>query len=288
MMSRHPTPPEIKALPWPYPFWIAHRGAGKLAPENTLAALRLGAQYGYRMFECDAKLSADGVPFLLHDTTLTRTTNAHTRLAAGASAVAGAHTWPALAQLDAGSWHSGAYAGEPLATLDNAAHFCLANGHALNIEIKPTPGTERHTGAVVAARAAQLWQGAALPPLLTSFSPEALQGARAAAPGLPRGLLLDALRADWLDAARTLGCAAVVCHHALWNTTTVARVRAAGLRALSYTVNDESAARRLVALGTDGIITDRVDLFNPAGALPAHADQPLDLLTQVKPTARSN
>ena len=46
---------------WPYPRWIAHRGAGKLAPENTLAAFRLGAQHGYRMAECDAKLSADGV-----------------------------------------------------------------------------------------------------------------------------------------------------------------------------------------------------------------------------------
>ena len=55
---------------WPYPAyprWIAHRGAGKLAPENTLAAFRLGAAHGYRMFECDVKLSADGVPFLLHD-----------------------------------------------------------------------------------------------------------------------------------------------------------------------------------------------------------------------------
>ena len=61
--------------PWPYPFWIAHRGAGKLAPENTLAAFRLGAQHGYRMFECDAKLSADGVPFLMHDATLERTTS---------------------------------------------------------------------------------------------------------------------------------------------------------------------------------------------------------------------
>ncbi|MDO8249284.1 MAG: glycerophosphodiester phosphodiesterase [Rhodoferax sp.] len=264
MMLRHPTSPEINATPWPYPFWIAHRGAGTLAPENTLAAFRLGAQHGYRMFECDAKLSADGVPFLLHDTTLARTTNAHTRLAGGACAVAGEHAWPALSQLDAGSWHSAAYAGEPLATLDDAAHFCLANGHALNIEIKPTPGTERHTGEVVAARAAQLWQGAALPPFLTSFSPEALQGARDAAPGLPRGLLLDTLRNDWLDSARALGCVAVVCHHAQWNKATVAQVRMAGLRALSYTVNDESAAQRLVALGTDGIITDRVDLFSPA------------------------
>ena len=63
--------------PWPYPRWIAHRGAGKLAPENTMSAFRLGAQYGYRMFECDAKLSADGVLFLLHDATLQRTTNGH-------------------------------------------------------------------------------------------------------------------------------------------------------------------------------------------------------------------
>ena len=61
--------------PWPYPRWIAHRGAGQLAPENTLAAFRLGAAHGYRMFECDAKLSADGVVFLLHDATLERTTN---------------------------------------------------------------------------------------------------------------------------------------------------------------------------------------------------------------------
>ena len=61
---------------WPYPRWIAHRGAGKLAPENTLAAFRLGAAHGYRAFECDVKLSADGVPFLLHDATLDRTAGA--------------------------------------------------------------------------------------------------------------------------------------------------------------------------------------------------------------------
>jgi glycerophosphoryl diester phosphodiesterase len=47
----------MKPMPWP--LWIAHRGAGKLAPENTLAAFRLGAQFGYAAFECDVKLSAD-------------------------------------------------------------------------------------------------------------------------------------------------------------------------------------------------------------------------------------
>ncbi|SFE24117.1 glycerophosphodiester phosphodiesterase [Paracidovorax konjaci] len=241
---------------WPYPRWIAHRGAGKLAPENTLAAFRLGAQHGYRMFECDAKLSSDGVPFLLHDATLQRTTSGH--------GTAGERPWSELSQLDAGGWHSRGCAGEPLPTLENIARFCIANGYFLNIEIKPTPGTEEETGRAVAALAARLWLGAAVPPLLTSFQVPALTGARDAAPQLPRGLLLDSLPPGWLDTARQLGCAAVVCNHALWTAENVAEVQGCGLRALSYTVNDEWAAQRLIDLGTDGIITDRVDLFSPA------------------------
>ena len=248
---------------WPYPFWIAHRGAGKLAPENTLAAFRLGTQHGYRMVECDAKLSADGVPFLLHDDTLARTTNAQTQLAANASPVAGDHPWAELSQLDAGSWHSPTYAGEPLLTLSNAARFCRANDLALNIEIKPTPGTERPTGEAVAAEAARLWLGASIPPLLTSFSPDALKGAQAGAPDLPRGLLLDTLWTGWLETALALGCVVVVCHHALWDVSSITLAHGAGFRCLSYTVNDESVAEGLKDFGIDGLITDRVDLFVP-------------------------
>lgn len=243
--------------PWPYPRWIAHRGAGKLAPENTLAAFRFGASHGYRMFECDAKLSADGVVFLMHDATLDRTTNGH--------GIGGQQAWGALSQLDAGGWHSRAFAGEPLPTLENLARFCRANDLLLDIEIKPTPGTERETGEVVAREAARLWQGAAVPPLLTSFQIDALKGAQAVQPELPRGLLLDTLWNGWLDTALNLGCQAVVCNHALWDAATVAQVHGAGLRSLSYTVNDDWAAQRLIDLGTDGIITDRVDLFSPAG-----------------------
>ena len=88
--------------PWPYPRWIAHRGAGTLAPENTLAAFRVGASHGYRMFECDVKLSRDGVPFLLHDDTLERTTDL-SALPLGAAPVAGHHPWQALSELDAGA-----------------------------------------------------------------------------------------------------------------------------------------------------------------------------------------
>ncbi|HEY0884384.1 MAG TPA: glycerophosphodiester phosphodiesterase [Ramlibacter sp.] len=242
--------------PWPYPRWIAHRGAGKLAPENTMAAFRLGANYGYRMFECDAKLSADGVAFLLHDATLERTTNG--------AGIAGEQPWRELARLDAGSWHSRAHAGEPLPTLENLMRFCRAGGFFLDLEIKPTPGLERHTGEVVAREAARGFADAAVPPFLTSFRPEALAGAQVAAPHLPRGLLLDTFWNGWFDVARQLDCAAIVCNHALWDAATVAQVHGAGMRCLSYTVNDEWAAARLIALGTDGIVTDRVDLFGPA------------------------
>jgi glycerophosphoryl diester phosphodiesterase len=80
---------------------------------------------------------------------------------------------------------------------------------------------------------------------------------------LPRGLLLDSLWEGWMETAQQLGCVAIVCNYALWDTSTVAQVHTAGMRCLSYTVNDEWAAERLIDLGTDGIITDRVDLFSP-------------------------
>ncbi len=240
---------------WPYPRWIAHRGAGKLAPENTLAAFQLGASHGYRMFECDVKLSADDVPFLLHDATLERTTNGQ--------GAAGLQPWRELASLDAGGWHSPPYAGEPLTTFERITQWCRDQGHLLNVEIKPSPGRAARTGQQVADVAARLWQGAAVPPLLTSFDPPALAAAMAAQPQLPRGLLLDALPPDWLAMAKALQCVAIVCDHPLWNADTVAQAKSAGFRLLSYTVNDAANVQRLLDLGIDGIITDRVDVFQP-------------------------
>ncbi len=248
---------------WPYPRWIAHRGAGELAPENTLAAFRVGAGHGYRMLECDVKLSSDGVPFLMHDSTLERTTNALEVFGPAPSAIAGDHSWSELARLDAGGWHSRRYAGEPLPTLENISRFCQANRHFLNIEIKPTPGLELRTGEVVARHADRLWNNAPVPPLVTSFRPESLQGALATAAALPRGLLLDTLWKGWLETALSLECVAVVCNHVLWDHSTVSQAKSAGLRCLSYTVNEQPLARQLLDLGTDGIITDRVDLLVP-------------------------
>jgi glycerophosphoryl diester phosphodiesterase len=241
---------------WPYPLWIAHRGAGKLAPENTLAAFRLGAAHGYRAFECDVKLSADGVPFLLHDAELDRTSSGQGRAAD--------LTWAALSQLDAGGWHGRAHAGEPLPTLAGIAAYIRANGFDLNIEIKPTPGDELETGRVVAAAAAQLWAGAAVPPLLSSFRPESLLGARETAPELPRALLLDTLWPGCIEMATSLGCVGVVTNHSLMDEALRAQLQSLGLRSLCYTVNEPADVDRLRALAVDGIITDAVDLFSPA------------------------
>ncbi len=249
------------SAPWPYPAWIAHRGAGKLAPENTLAAFRHGADHGYRMFECDAKLSADGVVFLLHDDDLDRTTDGR--------GLAARQTWSTLSRLDAGSWHGRRWAGEPPCTLEALARWSLCNGLMLNIEIKPTPGQEEITGREVAVLARALWSAhpEAPPPLLSSFRPESLQGAMSSAPELPRGLLLHSLWTGWQEVARALNCGAIICHHPLWDDALVREIRQGGMRCLAYTVNDDDEVRRLQALGLDGLITDRVDRYAPTGVL---------------------
>jgi len=240
---------------WPFPLWIAHRGAGKLAPENTLAAFRVGAGYGYRAFECDVKLSADDVPFLLHDATLERTTCE--------SGNAGDRLWAQLSLIDAGAWHSRGFAGEPLASLASIAAYVRGNDYALDLEIKPTPGHEEPTGRIVAHHVRQLWAGAATPPLLSSFRPESLAGARDAAPELPRALLLETLWPGWFEMASSLSCAAVITDYREMDSTVLDRLHAAGMRGLCYTVNDPADAQRLLDLGIDGLITDAVDRFPP-------------------------
>ena len=240
---------------WPYPFWIAHRGAGRLAPENTLAAFRVGAGHGYRAFECDVKLSANGVPFLLHDATLQRTTRER--------GIASERPWAELSHIDAGGSHSRAYAGETIPSLEAIAGYCLRNGFALNVEIKPMPGAEAQTGRVVAQEAARLWADAAVKPLLSSFRADVLAAAQAAEPALPRALLLDTWRAGWFEETQALACVAVVANYGILDGESIARIHAAGMRVLTYTVNDPATARWISGCGIDGIITDAVDRFSP-------------------------
>ncbi len=238
---------------WPYPSLVSHRCGGTLAPENTLPGFDVCLQYGCTMVEFDAKLSADDHVFLLHDDTLERTTNGR-----GPAADA---SWDALARLDAGSWHGASYAGVQLPSLAAVAARCARDGILANIEIKPCPGRDAHTGTLVARSAATLWQSMT-PPLLSSFSIEALAAARIAAPELPRGMLFDALPHDWLAIASELECVSVHVNHHHLTEPQAAAIRAAGLHLLTYTVNDAARAQQLMQWGVDMICTDRIDLLS--------------------------
>jgi glycerophosphoryl diester phosphodiesterase len=244
---------------WPYPRLFAHRGGGDLAPENTLAAIRMGQSLGYRAHEFDVKLSQDGVVLLLHDPTLERTTSGQGRAAD--------LPWAKLRALDAGSWHSEAFRGEPIASFEEATRLLISKGTTANIEIKPTPGEERETGRRVGELARSLWKGAATPPFFSSFSFEALMAAKEAAPEIGRGWLTRKFsEEDW---ARLEALEAVSMHtnHTRFPPERIAEVQARGYRVLLYTVNDVATAEKLLDAGVDGVFTDNLREF--AARFPA-------------------
>ena len=236
---------------WRYPRVIAHRCGGALAPENTLAGLRIAARLGVKAVEFDAMLSRDGVPMLVHDETLERTTNGRGRVAAMSAAELGA--------LDAGARHHPAYAGEPLPTLAAALALCDELKLAVNLEIKPSEGQEALTGSTVAALAAVCAPRAGL--ILSSFSAAALAAAAEMAPELPRALLLETIPADWAMHLQQQGCIALHADAQRLDHDRVRAVVAAGVPLACYTVNQRSQADALFALGVSAVFSDRPDLF---------------------------
>lgn len=239
--------------PWPYPRLVAHRGGGKLAPENTLAAFRLGHSLGYRMAEFDVRFSRDGVATLQHDAALDRTTSGHGPLSD--------KSWAELATLDAGSWHSTAFRGEPPARLSDAAGLLRSLRMFANIEIKRIPGRHRECGELVAHAVASLWDGSSEVPLLSSFSFEALEAAREAQPLLPRGWIVGKPWDGDLAPLARVEAASLHLEHALVTPDLVTRVHAQGCRVLAWTVNDVERAEELLRAGVDGLITDNLREF---------------------------
>ncbi len=239
--------------PWPYPRLVAHRGGGKLAPENTLAAIRLGQSLGYRMHEFDVKLSKDGVAMLLHDATLERTTSGQ--------GSASDFTWAELSKLDAGAWYSEAFRGERLATFEDAARLLRSKATLANVEIKPSPGFEAITGDKVAREAERLWRGADVPPILSSFSFEALMAAKKAAPALPRAWLTKEFSAEDWARLEALGAASLNTDHRKLAALDLPRLHDRGYRVMLYTVNEADAAVQLFAAGAEGLFTDNLQEF---------------------------
>jgi glycerophosphoryl diester phosphodiesterase len=233
---------------WPYPRIVAHRGGGALAPENTLGAIRLGASMGFKGVEFDVMLAGDGTPVLIHDETVDRTTN-------GKGSVPGMK-FEELARLLIGK-------DERIPRYEDAVRLCRELGIWANVEIKPAKGYERATGDAVARMTRELWKGAPIMPLLSSFSPDALAAAQEAAPELPRGGLCDKLPEGWRGMLKQLGCRAVHLNYKHLNGKLAAEIHEAGYAILLWTVNDVAEARRLLSIGANCLVTDALDRIGP-------------------------
>lgn len=239
-----------------YPRIIAHRGGGALAPENTLAGMRIAARMGCRGVEFDVALTADGVPILMHDETLDRTTN-------GTGFVA-AKTAAEIARLDAGDKHHHAFAVEPAPTFRAALQTCAELGLWANVEIKPTPGTEAETGRVVASTVvAHLADHPTAAIVLSSFSALALQQAMHIAPTIPRALLTETIPDGWRAALAVCGALALHMSAAGVDQVALLPICNSGIPVACYTVNDRATAATLFAMGVRAIFTDRIDLWAP-------------------------
>lgn len=241
-------------MDYPLPRWIAHRGGGALAPENTLAGCRLAARLGFRAVEFDVMLSRDGVPVLMHDESLARTTSATGQVPE--------LDWEALARVDAGRPFHRAWAGEPVPRLEAVLALCAELGLAPNVEIKPAAGHEAATGQVVAATVVRHWP-ADRPLVLSSFSEVALAAAAVVSAGLPRALLVEAVPGDVIDRLGRLGCRALHARAGGLTAEVVAPLAAAGVPVAAYTVNETGLADRCFALGVSALFTDRLDRFGP-------------------------
>lgn len=257
-------------LPWPSsptsdPLVIGHRGACGDAPENTMGSFHLAAAHQATLIETDIQISSDGVPFLLHDDTLTRTTDAEQSLGLSSDALAETLPWTDLRSLDAGSWFGSAFAGERVPHLDDLAmlHEQPAQGSAqvgFDLEIKPpiTHSASHVVSVVDAHLRSAAWAPAVASGqvVVTSFDPEVVELAASTLP-VPVGLLLGAAPdpADLATLASS-GIAAMVVDHAGLTQDVVDAAGAAGLAVWVYTANEIDDWNRLVSLGVGGICTD--------------------------------
>lgn len=243
---------------WPFPRIVAHRGGGICAPENTLAALRRGAQYGFHAVEFDVMLSKDSIPVLMHDPDFGRTVP-------GVGSVS-EKSAQELAGMNAGSWFGPAFAGEGVPLFEQAITCCQKNHLWMNVEIKPAPGFEEQTGRVVAEWCGRFFPvGTATPelPLLASFSFEALRAAQFAAPHLPRGYLVEAIPSDWQERLEALEAVSLHVDHSNLSLEQAQAVKEKGFGLFCYTVNDPARAREIRGWGVDAFCTDRIDLIGP-------------------------
>lgn len=215
-----------------------HRGARGHAPENTLAGLDAALRLGARWVEVDVQICA-GVPVLLHDLTLDRTTNGQGRVAD--------ITLAELAQLDAGG-------GEPVPTLRAALDRLAATDCGINIELKGGSSADAVAGDLSRALADGGWSPDRL--LVSSFDHHQIARMRALLPQVPRAALYAGVPLDYAAAASQLAAVAVHLSREFLAPELIADARTRGLAIGVYTVNDADALAELRAAGIDGVFTD--------------------------------
>ena len=223
---------------------VAHRGYSAVAPENTMPALAAAVLGGATHVEFDVRTTADGVPVVIHDRTVDRTTDGS------------GHVWELtvdqVRELDAGSWFSPAYAGVRVPLLEEVLDLPAP---ALLLEIKP-PATLDEVKTILGMLAER---GLLDRTIVQSFDPEVVRLVREAAPDVRRGLLRLRFEADTVPLAKELDvvCCNPTVADVLGNPDTVAELIGAGIDVMPWTANDMDQWPALVEAGVAGLITDR-------------------------------
>ncbi|ROT28188.1 glycerophosphodiester phosphodiesterase family protein [Micromonospora sp. HM5-17] len=226
---------------------IAHRGASSAAPENTLVAQEVARRAGADWIENDVQPSRDGVPFVLHDATVDRTTDGTGNIRDLTAAQ--------LKALDAGSWFAPHYAGARIPTLAEQLADLRTRGGNLLLEIKG-----RHTRDEV-ARIVQVIRDERMTGrvFLQSFEVDALRHAHDLAPELPLGLLRSTLDADPVAVATELHLTAYNPNGTalLTRPSVIADLHRAGVAVMAWTMDSASQWQQLEEAGVDAVITNR-------------------------------
>jgi len=242
---------------------VAHRGASRDAPENTLAAVRLASRQGARWVEFDVSLLGDGTPVLHHDPTLERCTDATGPL----DRLTGAD----LAGIDAGSWFGEQFAGEPIATLEQALDLIGELDVSANLEMKPHKAApEPIARAVVEALDSRPWARARV--LVSSFNLGALEALRRLIPDQPLAVLYRNPPTDWPEALTALGACSLHIRHERLTREILTLARAHGVHVRVFVINEPPRMEPFRATGLAGVITDHPPLFLDDPAWAAWAD----------------
>jgi glycerophosphoryl diester phosphodiesterase len=228
-------------------FVAGHRGGADLAPENTLPAFELALHSDADFIETDLQLTSDGVPVLMHDFTLDRTTD-------GTGPV-WASTWKQVSALDAGSWYDSAFDGTRVPRLDDLLDIVLPTAKRVILELKGSWTAAQVQPVVDEIRSHQLEQRV----VLAGFDITSLSAARQAGPEIQRVVITHDVVGDPAVLAATCGAVAIVTSRKflLSDPGAVGRIHDAGLGVLVYTLNSSKTWSEAIALGVDGIITDK-------------------------------